>query len=62
MPNLGDRIEANPIVHAVGKLTGCVDPKTDQLLTDSPCAKRKRMLNEGRYADAFFDVFWPQKE
>lgn len=60
--NLGDKIEANPIVHTVGKLTGCVDPETDQLRPESPCAKRRQMLNEGRYADAFYDIFWPTKE
>lgn len=58
--NLGDRIAENPIVHAVGKMTGCVDPVTNNLRPESDCARRRQMLNEGRYAEAIFDVFWPQ--
>lgn len=59
---LGTIISENPVVHTIGKVTGCVDPETDDLRPESPCAKRRNMLNEGRYADAFFDVFWPKKE
>lgn len=58
---LGDAIESNPIVHTIGKYTGCVDPETNQLYPESDCERRKQMLNEGRYADAFFDIFWPTK-
>lgn len=59
--NLGDKIERNPIVHAIGKMTGCVDPETDQLRPESGCAQRRQMLNEGRYADALYDFLWPNK-
>lgn len=54
---LGDRIASNPIVHTIGKITGCVDPETNELRPESPCAKRKQMLNEGRYVDAIKTVF-----
>lgn len=62
MNNLGDKISDNPIVHAIGKATGCVDPETNELRPESPCAKRRQMLNEGRYADAFYDIFWHKQE
>lgn len=39
----------------------CIDPATNELRPDSRCNKTKTMLNEGRYADALFDVFWPNK-
>lgn len=55
---LGDRIESNRIVHAVGKAIGCVDEKTGKLKPDSTCAKVRDDLNEGRYADAFYDRFF----
>ncbi len=59
---LGDLISsvATPIARAVG--ADCIDPETQDLKPESPCAQRKRMLNEGRYADAFFDVFWPSEK
>lgn len=57
--NLGDKIAENPVVHAIGKMTGCVDPETNDLRPESDCARRRQMLNEGRYADAFYDFLWP---
>lgn len=56
---LGDTIAtvATPIARALKM--DCIDPETNQLRPESPCAKRKQMLNEGRYADALYDVFWP---
>lgn len=53
---LGDVIEKNPIVHAIGKATGCVDSKTNKLRPDSPCAKRKEALNN--FSDAIYDGLW----
>jgi len=53
---LGDAIEQNPVVHAIGKATGCVDPETNKLRPDSPCAKRKQWLNE--LSDSFYDQFF----
>ena len=55
---LGDAIEKNRVVHAIGKLTGCVDPETDQLRPESRCAKRKAWLNN--FSDQMYDVFWPE--
>lgn len=57
---VGDAIShvATPIAGALG--LDCYDSKTRDLKPESPCAQRRKMLNEGRYADAFFDVFWPQ--
>jgi hypothetical protein len=53
---LGDAVEKNPIVHAIGKATGCVDPATNKLRPDSPCAKRKKALNN--FSDAIYDSVW----
>lgn len=60
MNNLGDKIAsvATPIARALD--LPCIDPETNELRPESPCAQRKRMLNEGRYADAFYDIFWPE--
>ena len=58
--NLGDAIEQNPIVHAIGKFTGCVDPETNQLRPDSRCAKTRNTLNH--LSDALYDVFWPNNK
>ncbi len=44
---LGDKIASNPIVHAIGKATGCVDPQTNQLKPESGCGKMKARLNAG---------------
>ncbi len=44
---LGDKIASNPIVHAIGKATGCVDAKTNQLKPESGCGKMKARLNAG---------------
>jgi len=60
MMKLGDAIEHNPIVHAVGKATGCVDPATNRLRPDSGCARRRNALND--LSDAFFDAFWPDNK
>jgi hypothetical protein len=53
---LGDAVEKNPLVHAIGRATGCVDKQTNQLRPDSPCAKRKEALNN--FSDAVYDAFW----
>ncbi len=58
MKNLGDIIASNIIVHTIGQLTGCVDSATNQLRPESTCNKVRIDLNEGRYADAFYDRFW----
>lgn len=57
---LGDAIASNPVVHAVGRVTGCVDPATNQLRPESTCNQVRVALNEGRYADAFYDRFFRQ--
>lgn len=63
MKKLGDKIEANPIVHTIGKLTGCIDPETGKLRPKSPCAKAKQNLNAGvPLWDVFYDRFWGSKE
>jgi hypothetical protein len=61
MKNLGDKIAsvATPIARALQ--LPCVDPVTQELRPESKCSKRRAMLNEGRYADAFFDIFWQSK-
>ena len=53
---LGDMVAKNPIVHVIGKVTGCVDPTTNDLLPDSPCAKRRESLNN--FSDAIYDHVW----
>jgi hypothetical protein len=60
MKNLGDKIAAivTPIARAAGM--DCIDPETNQLRPESRCNKAKQALNEGRFADAFYDRFWPQ--
>lgn len=58
MKPLGDILAANPIVHTIGLVTGCVDSKTNQLRPESTCNQVRIDLNEGRYADAFYDRFW----
>ncbi len=55
---IGDVIAANTMMHTIGKLAGCVDPITNQLRPESTCNKVRIDLNEGRYADAFYDRFW----
>jgi hypothetical protein len=55
---LGDKIASNPIVHAIGRVTGCVDPETNLLRPESTCNKVRVDLNEGRYRDAFYDRFF----
>lgn len=54
----GDAIAAiaTPIARALH--LPCIDPETQQLRPESGCAQRRRLLNEGRYADAFFNFFW----
>jgi hypothetical protein len=44
---LGDKIASNPIIHAIGKATGCVDPNTNELKPESGCGKMKARLNSG---------------
>lgn len=58
MKNIGDKIAANSIVHVIGLATGCVDPITNKLRPESTCNQVRIDLNEGRYADAFYDRFW----
>ena len=57
---LGDAIEQNPIIHAIGKATGCVDPETNRLKPESGCAKRRESLN--KLSDALYDAFWPNNK
>lgn len=59
MNNVGDKIAsmATPIARALR--LPCIDPETRELRPESGCAQRREMLNQGRYADAFFNVFWP---
>jgi hypothetical protein len=58
---LGDAIAkvATPIARAFG--LNCIDPQTNDLRPESPCAQRKRMLNEGRYADFLFNRIEKEK-
>jgi hypothetical protein len=59
--NLGDKIAANPIVHTVGRLTGCVDPLTNQLRPESRCAQDRDKLNAGvPLWDVVYDRLWPK--
>jgi hypothetical protein len=46
---LGTKIETNPIVHAVGKMTGCVDPVTHKLNPESNCAKMRDDFDNAQY-------------
>lgn len=51
---------ATPIARAL-KLP-CIDPKTQELRPESTCNKVRIGLNEGRYADAFYDRFWSKDD
>ena len=53
---LGDAIAWNPLVHAIGRVTGCIDPITNQLRPESGCAGRRNALND--FSDAIYDRFW----
>jgi len=57
---LGDAIStvATPIARALN--LPCIDPETNQLRPESRCNKARLALNEGRYADAFYDRFWTE--
>lgn len=57
MVKLGDAIAtvATPIARALD--LPCIDPATNDLRPDSPCARRKQKLND--LSDALFDAFWP---
>ena len=60
---LGDAIANNPVVHAVGKMTGCVDPETNDLRQDSPCAKARDRLNNGEpFFTVMFDRFFQREK
>lgn len=48
---------ATPIARALH--LPCIDPETRQLRPESRCNKARLALNEGRFADAFYDRFWP---
>jgi hypothetical protein len=53
---LGDSVAqiATPIARTLG--LPCIDPETQNLRPDSPCAKRKLWLNN--LGDSFYDIFW----
>jgi hypothetical protein len=53
---LGDAVAsiATPIARSLQ--LPCIDPQTQQLRPDSPCAKRQEALNN--FSDAVYDVFW----
>jgi hypothetical protein len=55
---VGDAISkvATPVARWFG--LGCVDPATGWLRPESTCAKVRDDLNDGRYADAFYDKFF----
>jgi hypothetical protein len=55
---LGDAVSsiATPIARAMHK--PCIDPATNDLRPDSPCAKRKEWLNT--LSDKMYDVLWPK--
>jgi len=57
---LGDSIStiATPIARALN--LPCIDPETNQLRPESRCNKARIAMNEGRFADAFYDRFWPE--
>jgi hypothetical protein len=59
---LGDAVAAvaTPIAKALH--LPCIDPETKQLRPQSRCGQTKQALNEQRYADAFYDRFWPTKK
>ncbi len=52
----GDAIAAiaAPIARALN--LPCIDPQTNQLRPDSPCAKRRDALNN--FSDAVYDSVW----
>ncbi len=56
---IGDAIANNPIVHAIGRATGCVDPETDRLNPESPCAKRRDALNQ--FSESVYDWLFQSK-
>ncbi len=63
MKNLGTKIEHNPIVHAVGRMTGCIDPETNQLRPESGCAKMRDNLNAGMsLQDAIYERWFTAKQ
>lgn len=45
---IGDVFASNPIVHAIGKATGCVDPATNMLRPESNCAKMRDDFNNAQ--------------
>ena len=58
---LGDAIEQNPIVHTIGKATGCIDPETNTLRPESRCAKTRDWLNN--IGDVIYDeLFQPKRK
>ena len=50
---------ATPVARALR--LPCIDPVTQQLRPESACNKARIGLNEGRYADAFYDRFWSKQ-
>ncbi len=53
---LGDTIAsvATPIARTLN--LNCIDPETNQLRPESPCAKKRDFLND--FSDSIFDRFW----
>jgi hypothetical protein len=53
---LGDAVAnvATPVARTLG--LDCIDPETNELRPESPCAKRKAMLND--FSDSFWDQFF----
>ena len=62
MINLGDMIAAGATPIARALELPCIDPVTRQLRPESICNKVRMDLNEGRYADAFYDRFFRKPE
>ncbi len=63
MKNLGTRIEQNPIVHAIGRFTGCVDGKTNRIRPETGCAKMRDNLNAGMtVTDAIYQRWFAAKQ
>lgn len=56
---LGDAVSAvaTPIARALN--LGCIDPETNDLRPESPCAKRKALLNN--LSDKMFDTFFAKE-
>jgi len=58
---LGDKIADNPIINAIGRVSGCIDPETKQLKKDSGCNKMKERLNGGMSVSEAMKLRWQGK-